>query len=365
MYKKTKIVATISDARCDVGMIQQLYDEGMNVVRLNTAHQGPEGMKRVIDNVRQVSSHIAILVDTKGPEVRTTACKAPISFAEGDKVCIVGDPTLETTRECIAVSYPDFVKDVPVGAHILIDDGDLGLTVDDRKDGKLYCTIENNATLGARKSVNVPGSRINLPALTERDKSNIRFAIDYDVDFIAHSFVRSKADILEVRRMLDEADSDIHIIAKIENEEGVDNIDEILNAADGVMVARGDLGIEVAQERIPGIQRHIIQRAINFHKPVIVATQMLQSMIHNPRPTRTEVTDIANAVYSHADAVMLSGETAYGEYPVEALRAMATIARQAERDMEKFSLSEVEIPLSKNPDATEFLRRRLYRQRTR
>lgn len=184
MYKKTKIVATISDARCDVGMIQQLYDEGMNVVRLNTAHQGPEGMKRVIDNVRQVSSHIAILVDTKGPEVRTTACSAPISFAEGDKVCIVGDPTLETTRECIAVSYPDFVKDVPVGAHILIDDGDLGLTVDDRKDGKLYCTIENNATLGARKSVNVPGSRINLPALTEKDKSNIRFAIDYDVDFI-------------------------------------------------------------------------------------------------------------------------------------------------------------------------------------
>ena len=354
MYKKTKIVATISDARCDVGMIQQLYDEGMNVVRLNTAHQGPEGMKRVIDNVRQVSSHIAILVDTKGPEVRTTACAAPISFAEGDKVCIVGDSTLETTRECIAVSYPDFVKDVPIGAHILIDDGDLGLTVDDRKDGKLYCTIENNATLGARKSVNVPGSRINLPALTERDKSNIRFAIDYDVDFIAHSFVRSKADILEVRRMLDEADSDIHIIAKIENEEGLDNIDEILNAADGVMVARGDLGIEVAQERIPGIQRHIIQRAINFHKPVIVATQMLQSMIHNPRPTRTEVTDIANAVYSHADAVMLSGETAYGEYPVEALRAMATIARQAERDMEKFSLSEVEIPLSKNPDATEF-----------
>ena len=253
MYKKTKIVATISDARCDVGMIQQLYDEGMNVVRLNTAHQGPEGMKRVIDNVRQVSSHIAILVDTKGPEVRTTACKAPISFEEGDKVCIVGDPTLETTRECIAVSYPDFVKDVPIGAHILIDDGDLGLTVDDRKDGKLYCTIENNATLGARKSVNVPGSRINLPALTEKDKSNIRFAIDYDVDFIAHSFVRSKADILEVRRMLDEAGSDIHIIAKIENEEGVDNIDEILNAADGVMVARGDLGIEVAQERIPGI----------------------------------------------------------------------------------------------------------------
>ena len=200
------------------------------------------------------------------------------------------------------------------------------------------CTIENNATLGARKSVNVPGSRINLPALTERDKSNIRFAIDYDVDFIAHSFVRSKADILEVRRMLDEADSDIHIIAKIENEEGVDNIDEILNAADGVMVARGDLGIEVAQERIPGIQRHIIQRAINFHKPVIVATQMLQSMIHNPRPTRTEVTDIANAVIIAnclEMRLMLSGETAYGEYPVEALRAMATIARQAERDMGK------------------------------
>ena len=337
MYKKTKIVATISDARCDVGMIQQLYDEGMNVVRLNTAHQGPEGMKRVIDNVRQVSSHIAILVDTKGPEVRTTACSAPISFAEGDKVCIVGDPTLETTRECIAVSYPDFVKDVPVGAHILIDDGDLGLTVDDRKDGKLYCTIENNATLGARKSVNVPGSRINLPALTEKDKSNIRFAIDYDVDFIAHSFVRSKADILEVRRMLDEADSDIHIIAKIENEEGVDNIDEILNVADGVMVARGDLAVEVGHAAVPALQKRMIRRARELRRFSITATQMMESMITNPVPTRAEVSDVANAVLDGTDAVMCSAETAVGAYPFETVSQMAIICAAAEKEQDSLN----------------------------
>ena len=323
MYKKTKIVATISDQRCDVGLIQRLYDAGMNVVRLNTAHQDAAGMKRVIDNVREVSSHMAILVDTKGPAVRTTATHTPTDFKKGDMVNIVGNPELRTTRDTIAVTYKDFAKDVGVGAHILIDDGDLGLVVNHKDGGVLTCHVENDATLGSRKSVNVPGVRINLPALTERDRKNIAFAIDYDVAFIAHSFVRSKEDIAEIRHLLDAAGSDIRIIAKIENQEGVDHIDEILEAADGIMVARGDLGIEVPQERIPGIQRRLVDKAIRAHKPVIVATQMLQSMIHNPRPTRTEVTDIANAVYSHADALMLSGETAYGDYPEEAVKVMA------------------------------------------
>ena len=353
MYKKTKIVATISDQRCDVGLIQRLYDAGMNVVRLNTAHQNAAGMKRVIDNVREVSSHMAILVDTKGPEVRTTATDTPIDFKKGDMVNIVGNPELRTTRDTIAVTYKDFAKDVGVGAHILIDDGDLGLVVD-HKDGEvLTCHVENDATLGSRKSVNVPGVRINLPALTERDRKNIAFAIDYDVAFIAHSFVRSKEDIAEIRHLLDAAGSDIRIIAKIENQEGVDHIDEILEAADGIMVARGDLGIEVPQERIPGIQRRLVDKAIIAHKPVIVATQMLQSMIHNPRPTRTEVTDIANAVYSHADALMLSGETAYGDYPEEAVKVMATIALQAEQESFK-EFGGMDIPLSPNPDVTEF-----------
>lgn len=353
MYKKTKIVATISDARCDVGLIQSLYDAGMNVVRLNTAHQDAEGMKRVIDNVREVSSHIAVLVDTKGPEVRTTRCDLPIDFHKDDYVRMVGNAELITTRECIAVSYKDFVRDLSEGVHILIDDGDLGLVVEEKHEDYLFCRVENDATLGSRKSVNVPGVRINLPALTERDRANIAFAIDYDVAFIAHSFVRSREDVEEVRSLIDAARSDIRIIAKIENQSGVDNIDEILEAADGIMVARGDLGIEVPQEQIPGIQRRLIEKAIRAHKPVIVATQMLQSMIRNPRPTRTEVTDIANAVYSRADALMLSGETAYGDYPVEAVRVMASVARQAEND--NFGgLDGLDIPLSENPDVTEF-----------
>ena len=351
MYKKTKIVATISDKRCDVGLIQRLYDAGMNVVRLNTAHQDAAGMKRVIDNVREVSSHIAVLIDTKGPEVRTTKCAEPIPFKRGEQVC--GCPEQDSTHDCIAVSYPNFVRDVSVGAHVLIDDGDLGLVVEGKTETALLCRVENDAVLGARKSVNVPGVRVNLPALTERDKQNIAFAIDYDVAFIAHSFVRSKEDVLAVRALLDAAQSDIRIIAKIENQEGVDNIDEILEAADGIMVARGDLGIEVPQEQIPGIQRRLVEKAIRAHKPVIVATQMLQSMIHNPRPTRTEVTDIANAVYSRADALMLSGETAYGDYPEEAVKVMASVALQAERD--KFEESGgMEIPLSESPDTTEF-----------
>ena len=353
MYKKTKIVATISDARCDVGLIQRLYDAGMNVVRLNTAHQGPEGMKRVIDNVREVSSHLAVLVDTKGPEVRTTATDQPIDYHKGEIVTIVGDPSVKTTRSTIAVTYSDFVKDVSVGAHILIDDGDLGLIVDEKDAKCLTCHVENDATLGSRKSVNVPGVRINLPALTDKDRRNIDFAIDYDVAFIAHSFVRSKEDIREIRRILDAKESDIQIIAKIENQEGVDNIDEIIEAADGVMVARGDLGIEVPQEFIPGIQRRIIDKCIRAHKPVIVATQMLQSMIHNPRPTRTEVTDIANAVYSRADALMLSGETAYGDYPEEAVKVMASVAWQAEKDLQD-EFGAIDIPLSDSPDVSEF-----------
>ena len=352
--KQTKIVATISDQRCDVDFIRGLFEAGMNVVRMNTAHISREGFDRLVNNVRAVSNRIAILVDTKGPEVRTTTlADEPIPFKEGDRVKMVGNPDLLTTRQCIAVTYPHFVKDLSVGSHVLIDDGDLELVVVEKQPDSLLCEVQNEAKLGSRKSVNVPGVRINLPALTERDRKNIAFAIDYDVAFIAHSLVRSKEDIAEIRHLLDAAGSDIRIIAKIENQEGVDHIDEILEAADGIMVARGDLGIEVPQERIPGIQRRLVDKAIRAHKPVIVATQMLQSMIHNPRPTRTEVTDIANAVYSHADALMLSGETAYGDYPEEAVKVMATIALQAEQESFK-EFGGMDIPLSPNPDVTEF-----------
>ncbi len=355
MLKQTKIVASISDLRCDVDFIRDLFEAGMNVVRMNTAHASREGFETLISNVRAVSNRIAILMDTKGPEVRTTAsAEEPIDFKTGDRVQIIGNPEQETTRECIAVTYKNFVHDLSVGASVLIDDGDLALTVVDKNETTLFCQVENDATLGSRKSVNVPGVRINLPSLTEKDRNNILYAIEKDIDFIAHSFVRNRQDVLDIRALLDEHHSDIKIIAKIENQEGVDNIDEILEVADGVMVARGDLGIEVPQERIPGIQRRLIKKCILARKPVIVATQMLHTMINNPRPTRAEVTDIANAIYYRTDALMLSGETAYGKYPVEAVRTMATIAAQAEKD--KLAENDIQIPLTQtNVDVAGYL----------
>ena len=355
MLKQTKIVASISDLRCDVDFIRDLFNAGMNVVRMNTAHASREGFETLINNVRQVSNRIGILMDTKGPEVRTTAsAEGHIDFKTGERVTIVGKPEQETTHECIAVSYPGFVNDLSVGADVLIDDGDLELRVIDKNEDTLFCEVCNDATLGNRKSVNVPGVRINLPSLTEKDRNNILYAIEKDIDFIAHSFVRNKQDVLDIREILDAHQSDIQIIAKIENQEGVDNIDEILEVADGVMVARGDLGIEVPQERIPGIQRKLIKKCILARKPVIVATQMLHTMINNPRPTRAEVTDIANAIYYRTDALMLSGETAYGKYPVAAVQTMTKVAREAEKT--KLSANDIRVPIEGNDlDVTSFL----------
>ena len=349
MLKQTKIVASISDLRCEVDFIRDA---------------NREGFEKLIANVREVSNRIAILMDTKGPEVRTTAsAEGPIDFKTGDKVKIVGNPEQETTRECIAVTYPNFVHDLNVGVSVLIDDGELALKVVDKNENTLFCEVTNDATLGSRKSVNVPGVRINLPSLTEKDRNNILYAIEKDIDFIAHSFVRNKQDVLDIREILDAHHSDIKIIAKIENQEGVDNIDEILEVADGVMVARGDLGIEVPQERIPGIQRQLIKKCILAKKPVIVATQMLHTMINNPRPTRAEVTDIANAIYYRTDALMLSGETAYGKYPVEAVRTMTKVAAQAEKD--KMEENDIPIPLTpENTDVTSFLAKQAVRATT-
>ncbi|KGN71655.1 pyruvate kinase [Porphyromonas gulae] len=330
--KQTKIVATISDLRCDVDFIRSLYEAGINVVRLNSAHMNEEGFDRVIGNVRAVSPHLAVLMDTKGPEVRTTVCDEPIEFHAGDRILIKPDPEQKTTHDCICVSYPLFVQDVEVGSRILVDDGDLEIEVVAKSADALACVLLNDGTLGSRKSVNVPGVRINLPSLTEKDKQNILYSIRKGVDFIAHSFVRNKQDVLDIQHILDKEGSDIKIIAKIENQEGVDNIDEILDVAYGVMIARGDLGIEVPQEKIPAIQRMLIRKCVERKSPVIVATQMLHSMIKNPRPTRAEVTDVANAIYYRTDAVMLSGETAYGKYPLEAVRTMSRIIEEAEKN---------------------------------
>ncbi|MBQ8761251.1 MAG: pyruvate kinase [Bacteroidales bacterium] len=351
--KQTKIVASISDLRCEVDFINELFQAGVNVVRINTAHATPEGIRKVINNVRKVSSHLAILIDTKGPEIRTTAVDEPIFFNTGDKVRIYGNPSETTTRECVNVSYANFVKDLNIGNDVLFDDGELAMKIVDKNDEYLSAIVQNDGRLGSRKSVNVPGVHVDLPALTEKDIRNIKLAIEENIDFIAHSFVRDKNDVKAVQDILDEYKSDIQIISKIENQEGVDNIDEIIEASYGIMVARGDLGIEVPIEHIPGIQRKIIRKCVLAKKPVIVATQMLHTMIKNPRPTRAEVTDIANAIYYRTDALMLSGETASGKYPVEAVKMMASIAEQAEKD--KLRENDIDIPLSDSCCVSEYL----------
>lgn len=330
--KQTKIVASVSDLRCDVEFIRQLYKAGVNVIRMNTAHATPDGLRTIIRNVREVSPHLGILIDTKGPEIRTTSVAAPIDYKAGEKVFIVGNPKQDTEHDVICLSYADICMDVKAGDDILFDDGELCMHVVENQNDRLAVMVMNDGKLGSHKSVNVPGVHIELPALTEKDKRNILLAIEEDIDFIAHSFVRSKEDLMEVQKILDEHNSDIKIISKIENQEGVDNIDEILENCYGIMVARGDLGIEIAAEKIPGIQQMIIRKCVFHKKPVIVATQMLHTMIKNPRPTRAEVSDIANAVFQNTDALMLSGETASGAYPVEAVKTMARIAEQAEID---------------------------------
>lgn len=353
MTKATKIVATISDKRCEVEFIQELYKEGMNVVRMNSAHLDKGGLQKIVTNVRQVSNHIALLVDTKGPEVRTTIVEnESIELKIGDIIKIQGNPELITQAGEIYVNYPHFVRDLHVGDDILIDDGEIELKVESKTDDHLYCKALNDGVLGSRKSVNVPGVRINLPSLTKKDIEFIDYAIELDLDFIAHSFVRNKQDVIDIQAILDEKGSPIKIISKIENQEGVDNIDEILEHSYGIMIARGDLGIEVRQEKIPGIQRRLIRKCVQAKKPVIVATQMLHSMIKHPRPTRAEVTDVANAIYYRTDALMLSGETANGKYPVESVRTMAAIVREAEKT--KLIENDIPIKISKN-DLTSFL----------
>lgn len=335
MHKKhTKIVATISDQRCSQDHIRELFEAGMNVVRLNTAHQNLEGSKKVVDSVRNVSEEIAILIDTKGPEIRTTIARDPIEVETGEMIEVVGNPDLACIPGRLSVTYPGFVKDLNIGDRILIDDGDIEIIVEEKSDLSLYCRVLNPGFVKSRKSVNVPGVKISLPPLNEKDIDYIHFAIANDVDFIAHSFVRSKEDVMAIQSILKEHQSKIKIIAKIENQEGVDNIEEILNHVYGIMVARGDLGIEIPGEKIPGIQRMLINACIRRKKPVIIATQMLHTMIEHPRPTRAEISDVANAIYTGTDALMLSGETAYGQYPVEAVSMMTRIAMEVENNKE-------------------------------
>ena len=327
--KRTKIVATISDKRCEIGFLRELYEAGMNVVRLNTAHQTLDEAMKVVRNVRAVSDQIALLIDTKGPEVRTCDIVVPVRVGKGEIIFMTGDRTL-VAEKLIHVSYEHFVRDVQIGDKILVDDGDVELIVRDKKENCLELEASNPGEIKDKKSINVPGVNMHLESLSDKDRKFIQFAMDNKLDFIAHSFVRNKQDVMEIQQILDEQHSNIKIIAKIENQEGVNHIDEILDHVYGVMVARGDLAIEIDAEKIPLIQRYIVNKCIESKKPVIIATQMLHTMINHPRPTRAEVSDIANAVFSGTDAIMLSGETAYGDYPLEAVKVMSRVAEANE-----------------------------------
>ena len=339
--KKTKIVATLSDFRATEEFVRKLCDAGMDVVRINSAHVTEEGAARIVEAVHRVNPAIPVMLDTKGPEIRVTAvaaaCGAGIGFRKGDRVAVRGSAgSDETTHEVVYMNVPTIVRDIPVGARMLIADGELELRVVSKNDDELQCEFVTGGMLRSRKSVNVPGVCIDLPSVTEKDRRFIEWAMRHDVDFIAHSFVRSARDVQAVQEILDTQGSLIKIISKIENQEGLDNLDEIIEASYGIMVARGDLGVELLAEAIPNAQRRIVERCIAAKRPVIIATQMLYSMVHSPRPTRAEVSDVASAIYERVDAVMLSDETAMGDYPAEAVQTMARVAREIERDEDHF-----------------------------
>lgn len=338
--KKTKIVATMSDFRCTEEFVKNLFDAGMDVVRVNSAHVSEEGATHIVETVHRVNPAIPIMIDTKGPEIRVTTIADEygnsINFRPGDRVAVRGsDGSDKTTRKVVYMNVPNIV--VPVGARMLIADGELEIRVVEKTAEELICEFVVGGAMRSRKSVNVPSVSINLPSVTEKDRRFIEWAVKNDVDFIAHSFVRSARDIKAVQDILDAHGSKIKIISKIENREGLDNIDEIIEASYGIMVARGDLGVELPAEAIPNAQRRIVERCIAAKRPVIIATQMLYSMVRSPRPTRAEVSDVASAIYERVDAVMLSDETAMGDYPVEAVSTMSRVAREIEKDETHFT----------------------------
>lgn len=334
--RKTKIVCTIGPASESEEMIEKLINAGMNVARLNFSHGSHEEHKGRIDTIRKVAKRldkiVAILLDTKGPEIRTHNMKDGIIELERGNEVIVSMNEVEGTPEKFSVTYENLINDVQVGSYILLDDGLIELQVKDIDHAKkeVKCDILNSGELKNKKGVNLPGVRVSLPGITEKDAEDIRFGIKENVDFIAASFVRRPSDVLEIREILEEQKANISVFPKIENQEGIDNIAEILEVSDGLMVARGDMGVEIPPEKVPMVQKDLIRQCNKLGKPVITATQMLDSMQRNPRATRAEASDVANAIYDGTDAVMLSGETAAGLYPEEAVKTMRNIAVSAE-----------------------------------
>lgn len=335
--RRTKIVCTIGPASESVETLVQLIEAGMNVARLNFSHGDYEEHAARIRNIREAEKitgkNVAILLDTKGPEIRTHNMEnGAIELQAGNTIIISMEEVLGT-EEKFSVTYSGLINDVHIGSRILLDDGLIELEVleIDKEKNEIITRILNNGVLKNKKGVNVPGVSINLPGITEKDANDIIFGIEHDIDFIAASFVRRPSDVLEIRELLEKHNAEhIHIIPKIENQEGVDNIDQILAVSDGLMVARGDLGVEIPAEEVPLVQKLLIRKCNNHAKPVITATQMLDSMQRNPRPTRAEASDVANAIFDGTDAIMLSGETAAGKYPVEAVKTMHRIALRAE-----------------------------------
>ena len=336
--KKTKIVCTLGPASENEETLRELIKNGLNVCRLNFSHGSHEEHKGRMDLVKKLREELnmptAILLDTKGPEIRTGKFDVPEVLLEEGQTFTITMKDVMGNKEMCTVSYKGLANDVKTGDTILIDDGLVGLTVKEVNGDDIVCEVQNSGIVKNNKGVNVPGVKVNLPAITEKDRSDIEFGIEQGIDFIAASFVRKVSDVLAIREILEENNAThIKIISKIENQEGVDNLDEIIEVSDGIMVARGDLGVEIPTEEIPVVQKLMIKKCNEAGKPVITATQMLDSMIRNPRPTRAEVTDVANAIYDGTDAIMLSGETAAGKYPVEAVKTMATIAKRAEETM--------------------------------
>lgn len=340
--RKTKIICTLGPAVDSIDAIKQLLLSGMNGARFNFSHGTHESHRATLDRLRtactETGCNVATILDTKGPEIRIkTFAGGPVTLNEGDAFTLCTGE-VEGNREMVSVTYPKLDRELCPGCTVLIDDGLVSMVVEEIEAGRIRCRVENGGVLSNNKSINLPGTSISLPAITDKDREDLRFAVENDFDYVAASFVRSAGDVREVRRTLDSFGGDnIRIIAKIENQQGVDNMDEIFAEADGVMVARGDLGVEIPAAKVPNIQKLMISRARYAGKVVITATQMLNSMIHNPRPTRAEVSDVANAVFDRTSCVMLSGETASGKYPIKSLETMCEILEEAEKSVYRWS----------------------------
>ena len=353
--RKTKIICTLGPSTDKDGVLRELVANGMNVARFNFSHGSYEEHKGRLDNLKAIRAElgkpVAALLDTKGPEIRLKEFKNGVEMLEAGQTFTLTTREVEGTKEICSITYKDLPQDVHEGGTIMLDDGLIKLRITNVTDTDITCEVLNSGKIKTKKGVNVPGVHLSMPYLSQRDRDDIIFGVQQGFDFIAASFVRTAQDVYDIRNLLNEYDSNIRIIAKIENREGVNNIDSILAAADAVMVARGDLGVEIDFTELPGIQKSVIDRSFSFGKPIVTATQMLDSMMVNPRPTRAEISDVANAIYDGTSAIMLSGETAAGAYPVEALKTMSAIAERTENEEHYRAQRHAEIQISVS-DAT-------------